>query len=64
MIKPKCQECGKTDKVVKAFYGRDNEVWEEDWECERCNCVVEVVKDYTIGTKQAKSVMIKKLYQY
>ena len=45
-MKPKCQECGKRDKVVRVTYGTKRRIYEEDWECERCNVVVEVIKDY------------------
>ena len=46
MNKPKCQECGKSDKVVKVRYGTKKLAYETDWECERCYCVVEVIKNY------------------
>jgi hypothetical protein len=40
MTTPKCEMCGKSDKVVVAIYGRRrNPVW-KGYECERCNCVV------------------------
>lgn len=44
--KPKCQQCRKTDKVVRAFYGSKNlaEILWKGWECERCWTVVKEVK--------------------
>jgi len=43
-MKPACQECGKRDKVVKAYYaGKDGVVQWRGWECERCYCVVKEI---------------------
>ena len=48
MTKPKCKECGKSDKVVKAIYGAKVGLDDKYWECERCYCVVKRISKFKL----------------
>lgn len=45
---PKCQYCGKADKVVVAHYGHESVRKDFYWECERCNCVVKRISKFKL----------------
>ena len=53
MPKPKCEECGKDDQVVRATY-HDEAAY---WECERCNCVVEPIYEPEPDIDEEKGLM-------
>jgi hypothetical protein len=46
-MKIKCQECKKSDKVVKAYYliGKKKDYY---LECERCYCVVKRISTFSL----------------
>ena len=57
MLKPKCKECGKSDKVVVAIYGKvvglnDRYVVglnDRYYECERCYTVVKRISKFKLN---------------
>ena len=46
---PKCKECGKSDKVVIAIYGKDVGLNDKYYECERCYVVVKRISRFKLN---------------
>ena len=47
-IRPVCDECGLSDKVVKASYDLGDTTKDYYWECERCNTVVQRISTFPL----------------